>query len=179
MPGWGAEGEMPDEQNQDQQDDQQQEQQQDTNVDGLKTALQAEREARKQLEKDLKAIRTELSTVKNGSKTEAERLQALEAEKGELSRKLRERDARDTVLDAARKAGASDPTVVYRYLKSDLDIDDDGEVKNLKTLIDDAKTTAPQLFRAATGKADAAAGKESQPKPTGMTALIRQAAGRG
>jgi uncharacterized coiled-coil DUF342 family protein len=132
-------------------------------LDGLKSALEKEREARKQADKDLKALRREIDGLKNGSKSETEKLAALEQERDEISRKLRERDARDTVLDAARKAGASDPTVVYRYLKSDLDIDDDGEVKNLKTLIDDAKTTAPQLFRAATGKADAAAGKDGKP----------------
>lgn len=159
----------------------QQEQGGEENVEGLKSALQKERDARGALDKDLKAVRRELDSLKNGSKTEAERLQALERERDTLMGAVRERDAKDAAHDIAGKLGADGKNagVIWRAVKGDIEYDAAGRPTNLKTLIDDLKETTPHLFRKATGNADAGNGNSGRPKNFDMNAQIRQMAGRG
>jgi hypothetical protein len=88
---------------------------------------------------------------------------------GELTKlqaQIRERDAKDAVAEAARKAGATDASPIWKLVKGDLEFDDDGKVTNLDAALKDAKTLAPQLFRPANGKADAGAGASSKATKT-------------
>lgn len=153
-------------------------------VAGLKTALNSERDARKAADKLAKDLQKRLTDIENSGKSESDklaaRLEALEKDYQAKTKALAERDARDAVKDAAKKAGAPDTDLVYRVLKSDLDYDEDGEVTNLKDLIDDLKQTTPHLFKAKAGAADAGNGtRQSANGGATMTQLIRQAAGHG
>jgi hypothetical protein len=90
--------------------------------------------------------------------------------KGQLTafqQQVRERDAKDAVSDAAKKAGATDASPIWRMIKSDLEYDDEGKVKNLAELIRDAKSIAPQLFKPVSGKADAGAGNGTRAPKSG------------
>lgn len=148
---------------------------------GLKTALQAERDAHKAEAKRAKDLEKRLADLENSGKSESEklaaRLEALEKDNQSKAAAIRERDARDAVRDAAKKAGAGDPDIVYRFLRADLEYDDDGSVTNLAAVIKDAKEIAPQLFKPITGKGDGGAGNGTQPKNNDMNATIRRMAG--
>lgn len=150
-------------------------------VAGLKSALQAERDARKTLDKQSKDLQAQLDKLTNAGKSETEKLAAerdkLAKDFESLNAKVRERDARDSVRDAAKKAGAPDPDIVYRFLRSDLEYGDDGEVTNLSAAIADAKQVAPQLFKPVIGKGDAGNGQAAKPGNTSMNDWIRQEAG--
>lgn len=170
--------------NDENQNDQQQDQQQD-DVSGLKSALEKEREARKTAEKASKDLEKRLAAIENSGKSESEkiaaRLKELEDANAAKDKAIRERDARDAVRAAARSAGAPADAIdaVYRMVKGDLEYGDDGTVTNLADLLKDAKTIAPQLFRAASANG----GAGNRQKAEGLTgnqrinAGIRQIAG--
>lgn len=152
-------------------------------LDGLKGALAKEREARKAAEKQSKDLERRLAAIENSGKSESEKLAArlkeLEDANAEKERAIRERDARDAIRQAARKAGAAPDAVdaVYRMLKGDIEYDDDGQPANVDALLKDAKQIAPQLFRASNGRADGGAGnRQTKPNET-MNDLLRRAAG--
>ncbi len=149
-------------------------------VAGLKSALQAEREARRTEEKTRKDLEKRLKAIEDSGKTEAEkiaaRLKELEDDNAAKSRAIQERDAKDAVREAARKAGAPDADLVYRVIRADLEYDE-GRAVNVKDLIDDLKATTPHLFKAPAGKADGGSGTSGKPKHDDMNARIRQAAG--
>lgn len=148
---------------------------------GLKTALANEREARKAADKTAKDLQKRLTDIENSGKSESEklaaRLEALEKDNQAKGKAIQERDARDAVKDAAKKAGAPDPDLIFRVLKSDLEYDDDGSVSNLKPLIDDLKQTTPHLFKAPASKVDGGSGNSGNAKEAGMNAWIRREAG--
>jgi hypothetical protein len=150
-------------------------------VAGLKSALQAERDARKQADKARGDLEKQLKAIQDSGKSESDklaaRLEALEHDNAAKSKAIAERDARDAVKDAARKAGAPDTDLIYRVLKSDLEYDSDGSVLNTKALIDDLKTTTPHLFKSPAGKADGGSGNGTKAATGGMNQWIRQAAG--
>lgn len=149
----------------------------------LKEALRKERDAHGETSKKYTAIEKQLADIQNSGKSEAEklaaRLKALEDDNAAKSAAIRERDARDAIRDAATKAGASNADVIYRAVKGDVEYAADGTATNVDTLVKDLKELAPQLFRAATGKADAGAGNGGRPKNFDMNAQIRAMAGRG
>ena len=116
--------------------------------------------------------------IKQAEQSETERLKA---EKAELETKLRSRDAEDSILAAATKAGAANPKAVVRLAHSiGIEFDDKGKVSNLKDLIDEAKEIAPEFFPKRPGKADGAEGTANGSASVGqsMNYWIRQAAGR-
>lgn len=89
-----------------------------------------------------------------------------DAELAETKAALRERDARDAVKDAAVKAGVKNPDLFYKAVKSDLEFDDAGNVKNLKDVLESSRTEMPELYAGAAaakptpeGGADAGEGK--------------------
>jgi hypothetical protein len=150
-------------------------------VAGLKSALDKERDARKAAEKNATALQKRIEAIESSGKSESEklaaRLEALEADNAAKAKAISERDARDAVKDAAKKAGAPDTDLIFRVLKSDLEYDSDGSVLNTKALIDDLKTTTPHLFKPPTGKADGGSGNGTPAAKGGMNSWIRQAAG--
>lgn len=81
----------------------------------------------------------------DATKTETERLTG---EITELKAQIRERDVRDAVLKAAqdKKYGARNPQAVYRLIKDELDVSDQGQVKNLDDALTQAKADYPELF---------------------------------
>lgn len=87
---------------------------------------------------------------------------------------LRERDARDQFTDAAREAGATNPTKIYRLVKDDIEFDEQGKPTNLKTLVATAKRDYAEEFGAKKpgGSVDGGAGKEGSAKRS-MNDLIR------
>lgn len=121
--------------------------------------------------KEAADFRTKLQKIEDKDKTESERLtsrlETLEKDNEAKAAALRERDARETVRDAATKAGASDPNLIYRTVKGDIEFDADGAPTNVESVIKDLKQTAPQLFRKSTGPADAGGGREQRAQPTG------------
>lgn len=77
------------------------------------------------------------------------------------------------------KEGAHYPDDIYRLLdESDIQVDDDGKVKNAAALVKALKKDRPALFKP-TPDGDGGRGRNGTP-PTGtdMNALIRRAAGR-
>ncbi|MCD9186716.1 MAG: hypothetical protein LUM44_09795 [Pyrinomonadaceae bacterium] len=69
---------------------------------------------------------------------------------------LRERDARDAVKEAASKAGVKNPDLFYKAVKTDLEFNEDGSIKNLKDVLESSKTEMPELY-----------GEVEKPKPEG------------
>jgi hypothetical protein len=96
----------------------------------------------------------------------------------ELEKEIRQRDARETVQDAARKAGAANPQAVYKLVRADLEWDDkSGELSNLRDLIDSARQDAPELFPKRPGSGNGAEGSAGS-FTQNMNDLIRRSAGR-
>ncbi|HEX8248986.1 MAG TPA: hypothetical protein VF599_12485 [Pyrinomonadaceae bacterium] len=86
------------------------------------------------------------------------------AELAETRAALRERDTRDTVVEAAEKAGVKNPKLFYNAYKSELETDDKGKITNLKEVLETAKTESPELFaevKKPEGSADAGEGNNT------------------
>lgn len=149
---------------------------------GLRSALGKERErakladaARKESDKALKAAQAKLDEIEGKDRPAIERLTAerdrMAAERDEAARVAEDRAgqvravrAEQQVRDAAEAANARTPRLVYRLIRDDLDIDDDGTVANLDEAIKAAKKDAPELFRSA--RADGGARDETRDTST-------------
>jgi hypothetical protein len=99
-------------------------------------------------------------------KEDAGKLSAEEREKqraDDAESRLRQREARDVLEGAAKDAGASNPTKLYRLVKDELEFDDKGRPSNLKEVIAQAKRDFPDEFgvKRPPGSADGAAGRSS------------------
>jgi len=92
----------------------------------------------------------------------------------EAEARLRTREARDVLEEAAKDAGASNPTKLYRLVKDDLEFDDNGKPTNLKEVLVRAKREFPDEFgsKRPPGSADGGAGRGSGTGRT-MNDLIR------
>jgi len=95
----------------------------------------------------------------------------------ELESQLRQRDARDAVIEQATKAGTTNASAVWKLIKDDLEFDANGQIKNLKEALAEAKSVVPQLFPQRPGSANAGDGGDAKPGAT-MNDMIRRAAGR-
>lgn len=60
--------------------------------------------------------------------------------------RLRLSEARGDVQASAVAAGAGHPEAVWRYIKDDLEFDDDGKAKNIGELLSKAKQDVPGMF---------------------------------
>lgn len=128
------------------------------------------RETQRELKKEIARMEVER---KEKEKPELERLQ------GELARanaSLKERDARDTVIEAVseKKYGAKNPRAVYRLVKDDLETDDKGAITNLKDVLNQAKLDYPELFITANASIDGNRGRNAAPGTVDMSDVIRQ-----
>ncbi len=98
----------------------------------------------KALAKEKKNWQKQVADAEERAKlSEAERAKA---EADDLRTQLRNRDARDSVKDAAAKLGAGNPTAIYKIIAGDLEFDDGGQISNLNEVLDTAKTDFPELF---------------------------------
>jgi hypothetical protein len=64
----------------------------------------------------------------------------------ELEEANRTRDAKDTVVEALKKAGSKSPELLWKAMKSDLEFDDKGNLKNLDALVASSKTDFADQF---------------------------------
>jgi hypothetical protein len=151
-------------------------QKEDSESQAGKTFTQAEFDAyaertRKELKKDFE------KQLKDAELSEAERTAKRVQE---LEKEIRLRDAKETVAEAARKAGAANTAAVYKLTYSMLEFDDAGKVSNLRDVIDAAKADAPELFPKRPGSGNGGSGNEgsSGSFSRNMNDLIRRSAGR-
>lgn len=113
----------------------------------------------------------------DATKTETERLTG---EINELKAQILERDTRDAVLTAVQGKTylARNPQAVYRLVKEELDIGDNGKIKNLDDVLRQAKGDYPELFGPKpTGSANGGEGSTQPPKGD-MNTLLRAGMGR-
>ena len=155
----------------------------DDDVAGLKNALKAERTKAKNADRDLKAIRTELETIKNAGKSEEERrdadLKTAQTRAEAAEQRLQTANARVAVTDAATKANAVSVNAVFALVRDQIDYDDDGQPTNIPALIAEAKRDEPTLFRASSGSGDGSKGRDNNaPNTQNLNALFRNLAGQ-
>lgn len=156
-------------------------------VTGLKNALASARTDAKTSKSELTRLQQRLAELEGGGKSESEQLQeklkAAEerAEKAELL--ARETAGKAALVDAAVKARAKYPDLVWKSIGAQLEYDDDGRPTNASALVVDLRKQAPDLFRSADpGLGDAGAGRgdgaSSSPNEQ-MNRVLRRAAGKG
>jgi hypothetical protein len=139
-------------------------------------------EARQSARKGKPAKHSAGKAAKKDDDSEEESAEIVEARKRAetAEAQLRIRDARDAVETAAKTAGFSSPSKIYRLLKDELSFDDSGKPENVKDLIAIAKRDFPEeLTKKASGSADGGAGgRAGAGTGTSMNDIIRRAAGR-
>lgn len=132
------------------------------------------------LRKEAGTYRTRVKEFEDAQKTEAERqaeaLKAAEERATQFEQRFRDANARTAVTDAATKAGAVAPSLIYRAVRDDLQFDDDGNATNIAEVLDALKASEPQVFRAAGGSGDGGQGGQG-PQTLDLNAAIRQQLG--
>lgn len=120
-----------------------------------------------------------LKELEDRDKSEVERLTA---ERNELLEKVnqhekaaKDRVTREAFQSEAQRAGALKPDALFR-LAEGLEIDDDGQPTNTKTVIKSLRDAYPELFN--NSDADGSAGRGRAVKPSSMNELIRRSRGR-
>lgn len=133
---------------------------------------------------ELRRKASEFDKLQEASKTELEkeRDRAAKAEQkaADLEQRLRQREVRDTVTTAALRLGFHDPEDAWRLLDSDaLELDEDGEPKNVEPLLKKLAERKPHLVKAnGSGSADFGPRGNGASNSGDMNALIRRGAGR-
>jgi len=114
----------------------------------------------------------------NAKKTELERAQA---ELAEMKAWRAERETKDEVISYLRDKGkCTRPEAAYLLIKSSIQRDKEGKPDNLRDLLAEVKSLAPEFFpdeKKPPGSADGGKQGEAQ-TATSMNDLIRRAAGR-
>ena len=130
-----------------------------TGFDALPPETQKEIRA---LRKEAAGYRKRVEDYEAQNQTESDKreaaLKAAEDRATTLESRLRDMSARSAVTDAATKANAKHPTLIYRAVKDDLDFDDEGNVTNIDAVLKELKAEAPDLFPAANGSGDGGKG---------------------
>jgi uncharacterized phage infection (PIP) family protein YhgE len=146
----------------------------DTSSPEFKAALTAAIQAKlPQLQKQARAaVAKELSGEKEGEPT-VDQLKTQIAEKDSRLRTLEARDQLETfVADKRNQVQASNLRGLFKYIKDDLQFDDDGKVTNFKEVLAQAKAEASEFFRGTSSSIDAGNGSR-QIATADMNALIR------
>lgn len=73
-------------------------------------------------------------------------LEKLQKENAELRDANRLRDAKESVVDALKKAGARSPELIWKALQGEIEFDDKGGLKNLDSLVTNYKTDFADQF---------------------------------
>lgn len=151
-------------------------------------ALQREaEEARREAAKyrtSLRALEEQQRQAQQATLTDAERNAqentSLKSEVATLKAALADERMLNRVMATAGRLGFADPIDAFRLLERDkVEVDDDGEPKNLQKMLSDLLSAKPYLASSAvraTGSAEG--GARGSGAPSDMNRLIRQAAGR-
>jgi hypothetical protein len=101
-------------------------------------------------------------------------LETAQAKVAELETQIRQKALREQVTEAAAKAGARNPTLLFRAVGEKIELDDKGKPENLDEVFKEARRDYPELFGATTkGKADGGAGQHINPRLS-MNELLRR-----
>ena len=153
-------------------------------VTAIKSALQKERDAAKKLRDEVKSLKSQIADA-DTSKTEADKLAArlakLEQDNTTLRDTNRTNAAREAITEAAKKAGAPDPGVIWKMVRAEVEYDDDtNEPVNVADLVNAQKADHPDLFKIKPGKADQGGGQSNSGTSKGWmrTALNKSLEGR-
>lgn len=136
----------------------------------------------KDLRKEAATYRTKAQQFEDRDKSELTKAQeaatAKEQEAHEWAGKFRTLLAENAVRDAAEAAGARKPRTIWRLIKDDLEVDEEGQVRNLDKALKAIKESDPELFRVVDGGADGGKGREAGANgATNMNDLLRRQAG--
>lgn len=108
--------------------------------------------------KESETYRKQVKQFEDSQKTDSEKLlsraETAETELAKARSELRDIRSEETFVDAATKANARSPRLLFRAYKSELAFDDDGKITNLDTVIQKAMKDEPDLFRKASGRGD-------------------------
>lgn len=135
-------------------------------------------EARKEAAKHRVALRDRETEIQRQNETEAQRQEREATERQErmdaLEKENRDLKVNGAVHKAATDAKAHNPATVLGIIGPKVELDDQGNPKNLPQLLTDLRKSDPYLFKA--GKADAGEGTGNDGAPTGggMNDLIRR-----
>ncbi len=101
---------------------------------------------------------------------EADRLRD---ENEQLKRTLQLREARELVIEALTKIGATSPGLLFAAIKDELQFDENGTVVNAAAIADHLKKSYPNQFalRPSHSSIDGAAGTTAQPEPMSARTL--------
>ena len=139
--------------------------------------IRQQRESEKNLKLELDALKAEKKEAEDKEKSELQKLQerhdALEAENTKHKEEQKAQVTRSAFEDAAKKAGAINPTAVFK-LAEGLELDDDGKPKNSSDVLKSLKSEYGFMFSGTNGKGDGGAGKGSDNGATDMNALLRR-----
>jgi hypothetical protein len=124
----------------------------------------------------LKQARKEVAKELSGEKEGEPTVEQLKGERDTLKAENIRLKARDQlgefVADKRNQIQAGNQHALFKYIKDDLQFDDDGKVTNFKEVLAQAKNEAPELFRGTSMSIDAGNGSRQQPVAD-MNALIR------
>lgn len=123
-------------------------------------------------------FQTKVSEYERAQETEQERIERERQEREnrlqELERENRDLKVRGKVEAAAVAAKAHNPATVVRMLADQVELDDEGEPKNLQDLLTSLKESDPYLFKRTVHNAgDGQEDDGSQGAPSDMNSLIR------
>jgi outer membrane murein-binding lipoprotein Lpp len=117
-------------------------------VTKLETTLKKERADRKAAQREIARLQGELDAAGTNDHS---------AEIDEWKGKYRDEVARNLAMEEATALHAISPKAVYGLIRDKVTLDDDGNVANVKELVEALKADDPALFRAAGGTADGGA----------------------
>lgn len=146
-------------------------------LDGLKSALDKERKAARDASKALKALQTELETIRNAGKSDEEKRDADLKAALDRATAAEEKAQRTSGQAAIFKAAADSisPEAVYALAEKRLEFNDDAEPTNVDDVLADIKKSNPKLFPAARGTADGGKVGDSKYEPLPGTDRMRHA----
>lgn len=121
-----------------------------------------------------KVSQLESATLSDQEKTQNE-LKRLQGVESEYQTFKRERLMREAFIEAAREAGATKPEAAFR-LAEGFDVDNDGNITNLKNVLAKVKTDYPEFF-AGNGSADGGAGRQQSVMGVTFDEIIRKSRG--
>ncbi|MGD9713798.1 MAG: DUF4355 domain-containing protein [Thermomicrobiales bacterium] len=124
--------------------------------------------------------------IEKAKKESLPEIEQARAEQQELQRQVqiltesnRVARGRELAQHAAKTAGAPDPDLVYRVIRSDITFGDDNEPENVHELIRALQGEKPELFKVKPPRGDQGGeAAKGDPARTDPNAWIRRAAGR-
>lgn len=156
----------------------------DVPVEELKKALKNARKLERAAIRERDALKREKQQREDGDKTEAEKAAAkiAELENQVKSYEIKEREAKvsSVIAEKAKLAGALVPEDIHALIRGNLEIDDDGNVKNADSAVKAFKELRPQYFQEGNIDSNARGNNRDNggSEATSMNDAIRRAAGR-